>query len=81
MSSLEMFSWLMVAMSLIGNVFVIKKNVLGQWIWAVSNVGWVAYDISIGAYSQAFLFFVYLLLCIWGIYSWSRDAKSVNPTN
>lgn len=75
MSPLELFSWVMVAMSLIGNVFVIKKNVVGQWIWACSNIGWVAYDISIEAYSQAFLFFVYLGLCIWGIYTWSREAK------
>lgn len=75
MSQLELFSWLMVVMSLVGNVFVIKKNVIGQWIWAFSNVGWIAYDVSIGAYSQAFLFFTYLLLCIWGIYSWSREAK------
>lgn len=68
-------SWLLVALSLLGNIFVIKKNVLGQWLWAVSNVGWIAFDLSIGAYSQAFLFTVYLGLCIWGIYSWTKEAK------
>lgn len=71
--SFEAFSWILVALSLTGNVFVIKKNVVGQWLWAISNVGWIAYDVSIGAYSQAFLFSVYLALCIWGIFAWSQD--------
>lgn len=74
--SFEAFSWVLVALSLAGNVFVIKKNVIGQWLWAISNVGWVTYDISIGAYSQAFLFTVYLGLCIWGIIAWSKDKKT-----
>ncbi len=75
MDSFAVLSWFMVALSLLGNIFVIKKNVLGQWIWAIANVGWVVYDISICAYSQAFLFAVYLCLCVWGIVSWSREAR------
>jgi nicotinamide riboside transporter PnuC len=71
----ESFSWVLVVLSLTGNIFVIKKNVTGQWLWAISNVGWVMYDLSIGAYSQAFLFAVYLSLCIWGIVAWSKDKK------
>ena len=76
MDFVQLFSWTFVALSLLGNVFVIKKNVIGQWIWAVSNIGWVAYDLYIGAYSQAFLFAVYLGLCVWGIMSWTRSAKA-----
>lgn len=71
------FTWGLVAMSLLGNIFVNKKNILGQWIWAFANVGWIAYDISIGAYTQAFLFAMYLIICIWGIISWSREAKEL----
>ena len=71
----QWMSWLFVVLSLTGNIFVIKKNVLGQWIWAISNVGWISYDLYIQAYSQAFLFAVYLGLCIWGIISWSKDNK------
>lgn len=73
--SFEAFSWILVVLSLAGNIFVIKKNVIGQWLWAVSNIGWIAFDLSIGAYSQAFLFAVYLGLCIWGIIAWSKEAK------
>jgi nicotinamide riboside transporter PnuC len=71
--SMETFSWALVAISLAGNIFVIKKNVLGQWFWAVSNTGWVFFDFYIGAYSQAFLFAVYLGLSIWGITVWTKE--------
>lgn len=76
----EQLSWILVFLSLAGNVFVIKKNVLGQWLWALSNVGWIAFDISIGAYSQAFLFFIYLCMCIWGIVAWSKSTESVQSS-
>jgi nicotinamide riboside transporter PnuC len=77
--SFETLSWALVVLSLAGNVFVIKKNVLGQWLWAFSNIGWVIFDLYIGAYSQAFLFAVYLGLCIWGIIAWTKDQSKSAP--
>ena len=71
----ENLSWILVMLSLAGNYFVIKKNVLGQWLWAVANVGWIIFDLSIGAYSQAFLFAVYLGMCAWGIWLWTNESK------
>lgn len=68
-------SWVLVVLSLAGNIFVVKKNVLGQWLWAISNVGWVAFNLSIQVYSQAFLFAVYLFICVWGIYSWTKSDR------
>ena len=76
----EILSWALVATSLIGNVFVIKKQVAGQWLWAIANIGWVSYNLNIGAYAQAFLFSVYFGLCIWGIYMWSRPKKVAQST-
>lgn len=75
--SFETFSWVLVVLSLAGNIFVIKKNVIGQWLWAISNVGWISFDFYIGAYSQAFLFTVYLGLCVWGIIAWTKDKETV----
>jgi hypothetical protein len=75
MSSVELLTWGLVAMSLTGNIFVNKKNVIGQWLWAVANVGWISYDFYIGAYSQAFLFSAYLVICIWGIISWTKQDQ------
>lgn len=74
---LQHLSWILVILSLAGNVFVIKKNVLGQWLWAISNLGWIAFDISLGAYSQAVLFVVYLGMCIWGIIAWTKEKQTI----
>jgi hypothetical protein len=74
--SFENLSWVLVAISLLGNIFVIKRNVIGQWLWTVGNTGWILYDLSMGAYSQAFLFAAYLAMSIWGVIEWTRqDAK------
>lgn len=81
--SFENLSWVLVAISLLGNIFVIKRNVIGQWLWTVGNTGWILYDLSMGAYSQAFLFAAYLAMSIWGVIEWTRqDAKqkASNPS-
>jgi hypothetical protein len=78
--SWDQLSWILVILSLTGNVFVIKKNVTGQWLWAISNAGWIVFDLSIGAYSQAFLFLIYLGMCIWGIIAWSKSNKAPEAT-
>lgn len=76
--SMDNLSWFLVFLSLTGNIFVIKKNVLGQWLWALSNMGWIVFDLWIGAYSQAFLFLVYFGMCVWGIVAWSRETRKAS---
>lgn len=68
-------SWIFTAASLLGNVFVIKKQIKGQVIWAISNIGWSIYFLKLGEYPSAALFFIYLLLCVYGIISWTNEAK------
>ncbi len=74
----ENITWLFVALSLLGNYFVIKKNVAGQWIWATSNLGWIYYDITLGAYSQAVLFTVFLGMNVWGIIAWTKSKEELS---
>jgi len=69
---LQNISWLFTALSLLGNVFVIKKSVKGQWIWAVSNVCWVVYFFHIHEWASGTLFAAYFGLCVWGILEWSE---------
>lgn len=71
----DIVTWVLVVLSLTGNIFVIKKNVMGQWLWAISNIGWIVFNLSIGAYAQAFLFTVYFGMCVWGILAWSKKAE------
>lgn len=74
----ETLSWGLVALSLLGNVFIIKKNVTGQWLWLISNIGWISYNMHHSHQGQAFLFLVYTALCVWGIITWTRQAKKAD---
>ncbi|CDR33274.1 nicotinamide mononucleotide transporter [Criblamydia sequanensis] len=74
---IEMSSWILVSMSLLGNFFVIQKNVMGQWLWTIANVGWVAYNLYNGMTSQAFLFGIYFIMSVWGILSWTREIRAL----
>jgi len=78
---IDNISWFFVALSLLGNVFVVKKNVVGQWIWALSNIGWITINVYQEFYPQAFLFAVYFALCVWGIITWTREAKKVSAAS
>ena len=71
----EYLGWGFTALSLIGNLFIIKKSVYGYWLWIVANIGWILYDFHIKAYSQTFLFSAYLVLSIWGVWEWSKKSK------
>jgi len=72
----DQLSWIFVILSLAGNYFVIKKNVLGQWLWAASNLGWISYNLYLEAYSQLFLFCVYFGMCVWGIAAWTKERAA-----
>lgn len=59
-----------VVASLVGSYLNAKQNWQGFVVWTASNVCWVIYDLYKACYSQAFLFFVYILMNLYGIYCW-----------
>lgn len=69
------YTWLITIAAIIGTVANIYKK---QWcfiIWLFTNFLWMAIDAAVGLYSQAALFAVYLLLSVWGLYQWNREAN------
>ena len=58
--------------SIAGAVCNARGHIWGFYIWVPANLGWIAYDIAIGQYSQAVLFFVYTIIAIYGIYQWRK---------
>ena len=68
--------WIVTAASLVGVVMNIKKLRVCFFIWLFTNSLWCAYDFYIQAYAQSALFFVYVLLAIWGIIAWKDNPKS-----
>ena len=72
-----MFEWSLTALSLAGTWFNIQKNIIGWYIWAVANLGWVVSFMQKGMLAEATLFSIYFILCIYGIIKWRRpQAKS-----
>lgn len=62
--------WLVTGLSIIGTILNIKKKSVCFIIWLITNSIWCVYDFIIGSYAQSALFFVYVLLAVWGIYEW-----------
>lgn len=68
-----MINWIMAAMALAGTILNIKKQKYGFAFWIVSNGYWCIHNILIQEYAQAFLYFIFFLLAIWGLISWSKN--------
>lgn len=69
-------SYIVSAFSLLGTVMNIKKLRACFIVWLFTNGFWLVYSILTEQYSRAILDFIYLLLAIYGIYEWSKKAKS-----
>ena len=67
--------WLITILSLIGVVLNIYKRQECFIIWSVTNLAWMIYDWNKGLKEQAVLFGVYLILALWGLYTWQKKGK------
>jgi nicotinamide riboside transporter PnuC len=67
-----MLHWSIMVLSLVGCWLNIRKHWSGFAIWAVTNAAWMMIDLAAGLYAQAALFFVYLLLAIYGLVAWRK---------
>lgn len=73
--------WLATGLSILGNLFINRKNYKGFYIWIVANCMWIAEGIINDRGFQSTLFFVYLVLCIDGIRNWrsNNDLHTDEP--
>jgi nicotinamide riboside transporter PnuC len=62
--------WLVTLASLIGVVANIKKKRWCFAVWLCTNTIWCVYDFALGLYPQAALFFIYVLLAVYGLWEW-----------
>ena len=68
------WTWAITAASIIGTVANIYKKTWCFGLWLVTNSLWMIVDFREGLYSQSFLFFIYVLLAVWGLYQWRRTV-------
>ena len=67
-------TWFLTAISLTGTVFNIKKKTICFYIWIFGDILWMLYDLHNITYGRAFLNLVQVLMGIWGIITWNKEA-------
>jgi nicotinamide riboside transporter PnuC len=65
-------SWVMSAIALAGTFMNAERNKWGFVFWLVSNLYMTVRFFVIGEYAQSTLFFVYFILAIRGLFSWTK---------
>lgn len=68
-------SWIMSAVALFGTILNAERNVYGFAFWLISNMYMTIRFTYIGEYAQAVLFFVYTVLAVRGIISWTQKER------
>ena len=68
--SISHLMWLVTMISICGVILNIKRRKECFVVWLFTNGIFCLYDFSIKAYAQSFLFFIYVLLAIYGIFEW-----------
>lgn len=64
---------LFTGLSIIGVILNIHKRKECFIIWLITNIAWAVYDFKIGAWEQGWLFIVYAVLAMWGLWKWRSD--------
>ena len=72
------WTWAITIASIIGTEANIYKKKWCFIIWLFTNSIWMIIDFKAGLYAQAFLFAIYVLLAVWGLWQWSRESKEEN---
>lgn len=68
------WTWIVTVLSIIGVIANVKKKRWCFFIWVITNTTWMLVNIYMKLYSASFMFFIYLLLAIWGIISWGKKG-------
>ena len=65
-------AYIAVALSLSGNVGVVKKRRWGMGCWVVSNTIWIPYHSVRGDWPSVMMFSTYMGLALWGFVRWKK---------
>ena len=65
-------AYIAVALSLTGNVGVVKKCRWGMGCWIASNLIWIPHHWASGDWPSVVLFSAYMGLSVWGFVQWGK---------
>lgn len=70
-----MWLWMITMVALLGTLLNAKQDRRGFLLWMISNTGLATWNFSIGEYAQATLFSIYLVLAVYGFFTWTKTSK------
>lgn len=74
----HVLSFFMCGIALAGTIINAERNKWGFIFWIVSNLYMTVRFAVIGEFAQMALFFIYFILAIRGLYSWTKKEKVKN---
>lgn len=79
---MEIVTWIVSGLALIGTVLNANRNKYGFVLWFFTNLFWVIVDFKAGLYAQSALFVAYTWLAAKGLYTWYKlETKENNRSN
>jgi len=69
---ITIISYIAMLCSIIGNIFVNRKMVIGMYIWSIGSLLWMVFAIYNRTWSQLIMFTIYTVLNIEGIIKWRK---------
>ena len=70
------YTWAIAVASIIGTIANVCKKKWCFYVWFGTNSFWCIYDLCLGLYSQSLIYFVYVILAVWGLISWQRSETT-----
>lgn len=69
---INIMSYIAMSLSISGNYFVNRKNVLGMWLWFFGSLIWLCLSIYSFNIAQLIMFLIYTYFNIDGIIKWKN---------
>ena len=66
----DIFYWAVTSLAIVGVVLNIKQDKRCFYIWSGTNLAFAVETFIYGAWNMTFLFSIYFVLALWGLYTW-----------
>jgi hypothetical protein len=67
-----LLSYIAMILSIVGNLYVNRKMVIGMWLWIFGSILWMIFATYSQTWSQLIMFSIYTILNIEGIIKWNK---------
>ena len=72
---MELLMWPATLGAIVGTIGNVYKRVWSYWVWTICNLVMAVYNFQHGHMHQALLWSAYVVICVCGIYAWTKAKK------